>query len=208
MGGLKYLSVISIPLIYYLFPFQGYFGDILFPILISSPLIYSTIYVLIFSATRQVGAVLFGLTFWFASGLVHDDRVRRSVLASSIGITILFSTVALTPLRYAVYPPYGMITQAFIPLGAYLLFVGIFTSAIHISRDAAIRRELYKSAMSQLDLLRSIGTSEMEKEFEFKVRLIEKETTISNEAEVPELKEDQVREILREVLDELYGKEK
>jgi hypothetical protein len=101
-----------------------------------------------------------------------------------------------------------MITQAFIPLGAYLFFVGIFTSAIHISRDAAVRRELYKSAMSQLDLLRSIGTSEMEKEFEDKVRLIEKETTKSEETEVPELKEDQVREILREVLDELYGKEK
>ncbi|MGI0042417.1 MAG: hypothetical protein ACRD47_01790, partial [Nitrososphaeraceae archaeon] len=143
MGRLKYLSVICIPLIYYLFPFQVYFGDILFPILISSPLIYSAIYVLIFSATRQVGAVLFGLAFWFASGLVHDDRVRRSVLASSIGITILFSTIALTPLRYAVYPPYGMITQALIPLGAYMLFVGIFTSAIHISRDAAVRRELY-----------------------------------------------------------------
>ncbi|MGI0042416.1 MAG: hypothetical protein ACRD47_01785 [Nitrososphaeraceae archaeon] len=62
--------------------------------------------------------------------------------------------------------------------------------------------------MSQLDLLRSIGTSEMEKEFEYKVRLIEKETTMSDETEAPELKEDQVREILREVLDELYGKDK
>lgn len=73
-----------------------------------------------------------------------------------------------------------------------MFFVGIFT--IHISRDAAVRRELYKSAMSQLDLLRSIGTSEMEKEFEYKVSLIAKETTKSEETEVPELKEDQVRE--------------
>jgi hypothetical protein len=28
--------------------------------------------------------------------------------------------------KIRVYPPYGFITQAFIPLGAYLLFVGIF----------------------------------------------------------------------------------
>jgi hypothetical protein len=32
MGGLKYFSVICIPLIYYIFPFQGYFGDALFPL--------------------------------------------------------------------------------------------------------------------------------------------------------------------------------
>jgi hypothetical protein len=54
MGGLKYFSVICIPLIYYIFPFQGYFGDALIPLLVSSPLIFSTIYVLIFSATKQV----------------------------------------------------------------------------------------------------------------------------------------------------------
>jgi hypothetical protein len=31
---------------------------------------------------------------------------------------------------------YGLIIEAFIPLGAYLLFVGILTSAKHISGDA------------------------------------------------------------------------
>jgi hypothetical protein len=76
MGRVKYFSVICIPLIYYIFPFQGYFGDALFPLLIASPLVFSTIYVLIFSATKQVGAVFFGLSYWFASSLVYDDKVR------------------------------------------------------------------------------------------------------------------------------------
>ena len=118
MGGWKFYIVICIPLIYYIFPFQSYFGDLLFPILISSPVIFSTVYVLIFSATRQVGAIFFGLTFWFASGLVYDDRARRTLLVCSIGITILFSSIALSPLRYATYPPYGLITEVFLPVGA------------------------------------------------------------------------------------------
>ena len=76
--------------------------------------------------------------------------------------------------QYHLFPPYGLISEAFIPLGAYLLLVGIFTSAVHISRDAAVRKELYRSALNHLDLLRSIGTSEMEKEFEGRVKYLEK----------------------------------
>ena len=116
MGSIKYFSVICIPLVYYIFPFQGYFGDALFPLLVASPLVFSTIYVLIFSATKQVGAVFFGLSYWFASGLIYDDRVRRSLLVTSIGIVILFSSITLAPLQYGLYPPYGLVTEAFIPL--------------------------------------------------------------------------------------------
>jgi hypothetical protein len=212
MGGLKYFSVVCIPLIYYIFPFQGYFGDALFPLLVSSPLIFSTIYVLIFSATKQVGAVFFGLSFWFASGLVYDDRVRKSLLVSSIGMVILFSSIALAPLQYSLYPPYGLITEAFIPLGAYLLLVGIFTSAIHVSRDATIRRELYRSAIKQLDLLRSIGTSEMEKEFEGRVKYLEKVHRISDIPDRSKIAEEidveNVKKILHEVLEEVHSKDR
>jgi hypothetical protein len=212
MGSIKYFSIICIPLIYYIYPFQGYFGDALFPLLISSPIIYSTIYVLIFSATKQVGAVFFGLSFWFASGLVYDGRVRKSLLVSSIGMVILFSSIALAPLQYGLYPPYGLITEAFIPVGTYLLLVGIFTSAIRVSRDAVVRKELYKSALDQLDLLRSIGTSEMEKEFEGKVKYLEKVNRISEIPERSKLEEEieveNVKKILHEVLEEVHSKDR
>jgi hypothetical protein len=210
MGRIKYLSVICVPFVYYIFPFQGYFGDVLFPFLISSPLIFSTFYILIFSATRQVGSILFGLAFWFTSGLIYNDRIRRSLLVSAIGITVLFSSIILTPLKYAVYPPYGLITEAFIPLGAYLLLIGIFTSAIHISRDAMVRRELYKSAVSQLDLLRNIGTSEMEKALQTKVSdLQQKFNPLSSSPDLERnLDEPEVKKILHDVLNELYYSKK
>jgi hypothetical protein len=121
---------------------------------------------------------------------VYDNRVRKSLLVSSIGLVILFSSIALAPLQYSLYPPYGLITEAFIPLGAYLLLVGIFTSAVHISRDAAIRRELYRSAINQLDLLRSIGTSEMEKELEGRVKHLERVHRISEVSPPSEIEEE------------------
>ena len=138
---------------------------------------FSIIYVLIFNATKQVGAVLFSLAFWTASTLVYDDRIRKSLLISSIGMAILFGTFEISPLQYHVYPPYGLITQAFIPLGAYLLFVGIFTSAKNISRDSELRKEFYKSASSQLALLKAIGVSQMEKELEKEVKSVEEKVS-------------------------------
>ncbi|MFL6456685.1 MAG: hypothetical protein ACJ71G_06930, partial [Nitrososphaeraceae archaeon] len=173
MGKIKYFSLMSIPLVYYIFPLQSYFGDVFFNLLQSSPVSYSIIYILIFSATKQVRAVLFSLAFWTASTLVYDNRIRKSLLISSIGMAILFGTFEISPLQYHVYPPYGFVTQTFIPLGAYLLFVGIFSSAKVISRDSAVRKEFYRSASSQLSLLKSIGISQMERELEKEVKSVE-----------------------------------
>jgi hypothetical protein len=207
MGKIKYYSLMSIPLIYYIFPLQGYFGDVFFNLLQSSPVSYSIIYILIFSATKQVGAVLFSLAFWTASTLVYDNRIRKSLLLSAIGMAILFGTFEISPLQYHVYPPYGFVTQAFIPLGAYLLLVGIFSSAKVISRDSVVRKEFYKSASSQLSLLKSVGVYQMEKELEKEVKSVEEKLSkLSPEAtvDIPELEEQEAKEILHDVLNELY----
>src|SRR5215831_10678552 len=98
----------SIPLVYYIFPFQNYFGDAFFSSLQSSPVFYSVMYILSFSATKQAGALLFSLSFWTAAALVYDNRVCQSLLISSIGMAILFSSLEITPLQYRVFPPYGL----------------------------------------------------------------------------------------------------
>lgn len=165
MGQVKYFFLMSIPLIYYIFPFQYYYGDIFSSLPLSSPIAFSIAYVLVFSATKQVGALVFSLGFWTASALVPNNLIRKLPLLSSVGIAILFGSIELVSLQYHVFPPYGLITEAFLPLGAHLVFVGI-VSAGQISRDAELRREFYKSAASQLSLLKAIGVSQMEKELE------------------------------------------
>jgi hypothetical protein len=204
MGRIKYFLLMSIPLVYYIFPFQNYFGDSIFSLLQSSPVFFSALYILIFSASKQVGALLFGLAFWTASSLVHEERIRKSLLTCSVGMVILFGSVQIKSLQYHVYPPYGLVTEAFIPIGAYLLFVGIFSSARHISRDAEVRKEFYKSASSQLTLLQTIGVSQMEKELEVQVNSLEERFKPLETAEEPELKDEEIKEILHDVLTELY----
>jgi hypothetical protein len=209
MGTFKFFVLMSIPLVYYLFPFQGYYGDVFFPLLVSSPVIFTIIYILIFSATKQVGAFFFGLTFWSASSLVYDELLRKTLLVSFIGMTIMFASVELAPLQFRTYPPFGLVTEAYIPIGAYLLFVGIFTSAVQISRNVELRKIFYKNVSAQLDLFKSIGVSQMEKELEERVNLMQK---ASEPRQMPfepeELDSENAKRILREVIEELHsGKE-
>jgi hypothetical protein len=84
--------------------------------------------------------------------------------------------------------------------------VGIFTSAIQISRDAQLRKEFYKSASGQLDLLKNIGVSQMEKELEERVKTIQKRSTVwETPYESEEVEAESAKKILRDVLNELYS---
>lgn len=108
------------------------------------------------------------------------------------------------PLQFRTYPPFGLVTEAYIPIGAYLLFVGIFTSAVQKERNAVLRKVFYRSASAQLDLFKSIGVSQMEKELEERVKSMQ---ITSDPSQMPfepeELDSENAKRILREVVEEL-----
>jgi hypothetical protein len=121
-------------------------------------------------------------------------------------MAIIFASVELAPLQYRAYPPYGLVTEAYIPIGAYLLFVGIFTSAVQISRNSELRKVFYRNVSAQLDLFKSIGVSQMEKELEERVKLIQNASAPSEMPYEPdELDPENAKRILREVIDELHS---
>jgi hypothetical protein len=207
LGRIKYFTVIAIPLIYYIFPFESYLGNVFSPLILNSPITYSVIYVIIFSATKQVGALLFSLSFWTASSLVTNNRVKKSLLMSAIGIALLFGSIEIVTLQYRLYPPFGLITEAFMPLGSYLLFVGIYNSAISVSRDATLRKEFYKTAKSQLELIKTIGVTQMESELlkEYKPLIAHSKALEKYEGQY--LESQDVKEIIHDVLQELKSRE-
>jgi hypothetical protein len=137
--------------------------------------------------------------------VVPNDSVKKSLLISCIGMTILFSSVEITPLQYKVLPPYGLVTEAFIPLGAFLLLVGIFTSAVNVSQDGELRRDFRKSAIEQLNLLRTIGIAEMEKELVKNFKSVEKHDASLETTQ--DYSEENVKQIVHEVLKEIKQKD-
>lgn len=64
--------LVSIPLIYYLFPFTEHLLNFFSSFALNSPIIFGLKFTILFSGTKQIGALLFSLEFWAASTLVAN----------------------------------------------------------------------------------------------------------------------------------------
>jgi len=222
IGKIRYWAIISIPLIYFLFPFEKNVVDLFQSLVVSSPVLYGVLNVTIFSATKQIGALFFSLVFLAASTLVTKHEMQKYLLISAIGMAILYGSIEIDTLLYATYPPFGVVTASFIPMGAYLVFTGIIRSATLVEQDSELRREFYNTAKSQLSLLKTIGVAQMEKELIKKYKSMDKRARSLDEDSrfekdnvkealhglVDELDREKAREMLHDVLTELYSKSK
>ena len=207
IGKTRFWVVITIPLIYFLFPFQTYFANFFETMLSGAPVIFSVIYILLFSATKQVGGVLFSVVFLTAATKIKQPNLQNSLRIAAIGIAVVFSSIEITSLLYAAYPPYGVLTIMLMPLGSYSLFIGLFASARLSSQDKKLRREFFQSAEKQMAFLQTIGKVQMEKELEKSLKSILKRPTLLEENRDDYRREENVRELVQEVIQELQLKE-
>jgi hypothetical protein len=174
--------------------------------MVNSPVLFSIIYVSTFSATKQVGGILFSMVFLTAAALVNRTELRRYLIISAIGISILFGCIGANSLLYAIYPPFGLITISFIPIGAYLLFNGIYGSARLVSADSELRKMLHKSAENQLSLLKTIGITQMEEELFKKFKPVLRKTERMQESNEEHLEQEDVKLLIRDVLNEIEAR--
>ena len=172
-----------------------------------SPVIFSVIYILLFSATKQVGGVLFSIVFLTAATKIKQPNLQNSLKIAAIGIAVVFSSIEITSLLYAAYPPYGVLTIMLMPLGSYSLFIGLFGSARLASQDKKLRKEFFQTAEKQLAFLQTIGKVQMEKELEKSLKSILKRPSILEESRDDYRREENVRELVQEVIYELRLKE-
>jgi hypothetical protein len=206
IGKTRFWVVITIPLIYFLFPFQTYFANFFETMLSSAPVIFSIIYILLFSATKQVGGVLFSVVFLTAATKIKQPNLQNSLRLAAIGIAVVFSSIEITSLLYAAYPPYGVLTIMLMPLGSYCLFIGLFASARLASQDKKLRREFFQSAEKQMAFLQTIGKVQMENELEKSLKSILNRSSVLDESRDDYRREENVRELVQEVIDELRSK--
>lgn len=206
IGRTRFWVIITIPLVYFLFPFETYFANFSEAMLSGSPVIFSVIYILLFSATKQVGGILFSIVFLTAATKIKQPHLQNSLKIAAIGIAIVFSSIEINSLLYAAYPPYGVLTIMLMPLGSYSLFMGLFASARLASQDKKLRREFFQSAEKQLAFLQTLGKVQMEKELEKSLKSILKHSSVLDESRDDYQGEENVRELVQEVLDELRSR--
>jgi hypothetical protein len=210
LGQIKYWVLVSIPLVYFLSQFQPLFLFTFTEFRLSDPVLFGIVYTLLFSVSKPLGGVLFGVAFWMVARRLKDNKVKGYLIISAYGMTLLFASNQPTALILVPYPPFGLVTICFMGLASYLLYLGIYSSAVSVSEDSRLRQTIRKMALKESQhFLDAIGTAEMEQEIQRKVlrfsentkALMEDETGISTSID-----EDDIKRYLDEILVELKAK--
>jgi hypothetical protein len=179
-GKFTYWIVLILPLAYFVSQFLVLYLGLLGPMLISNPVFYGILFTIIFSLSKPIGGVIFGIGFWLIARNIHKDNVVRSYLIiSAYGFLLLFTSNQAMVLTFTQYPPFGLVTISFVGLASYLILIGIYSSAISISQDANLRREIRHLAIKESKLLDSIGTAQIEQEIVKRVVTVAKKQSAS-----------------------------
>ena len=169
IGRAKYWIIVSIPLVYFLSQFQTQLIDLFTPLRISDPILFGVTYTLVFSASKPVGGILFGVAFWIVSKGVGHRQVKDYMIISGYGLLLLFTANQHQVLQLNPYPPFGLPTISYVGLASYLVLIGIYSSALSVANDAEVRRSIRKSVEENSDLLGNIGEAQFEDQLQKEV---------------------------------------
>lgn len=89
-----------------------------------------------------IGGILFAIPFRnMAKTLRKDDSTRKYMMTTAFGFLISF--VALSDSVFvAPYPPFGFAAQAIFLLSTYMIFIGLFSTAVSMSQSMNLRQSI------------------------------------------------------------------
>lgn len=211
-GKFTYWIVLILPLAYFISQFLVLYFGLLGPMIISNPIFYGILFTILFALSKPIGGVIFGIGFWMMARNIHKDNVVRSYLIiSGYGFVLFFTSTQAMVLTFAQYPPFGLVTISFVGLASYLVLVGIYSSAISISHDANLRREIRHLAIRESKLLDNIGTAQLEQEIVKRVVTVAKKyssSIIEKTGVQPSLSEEDMKLYMADVLREIKTSKK
>lgn len=206
-GRVKYWIVLASPLVYFLSQFATFFLNIFEPLFQVNPVYYTVLVTLLFTLSKPIGGILFGVAFWtVARSISHSSAVRNYMIISAYGLVLLFVSNQAIVLVTTSYPPFGLAAVSFMGFSSYLVLTGIYSSAISVSLDAVLRKTIRKSVTEHSKFLESIGTSHMERKLQSIVFGIAKKTSdemVEKSGVETSLTEDEMKQYIEQVVKEL-----
>ena len=211
MGKTKYWITLSLPLVYFLLQFQPLFLNLFSTFQFIDPISFSTLYTLVFTISKPIGGILFGIAFWTIARRLGYNIVRNYIIVSAYGFVLLFLSNQAIVLVSAPYPPFGLATICFVGLSSSLVMIGIYSSAISLAHDAKLRELIRSSTLEQIRLLDSIGMAHMEEQIARRVLKIAKANRDKLEDETgikTSLTDEELKDYLALVQNEIKNQKK
>ena len=212
VGKLKLWILFCIPLIslIYQYTFAASLTQVLQTVAHANP---DSIFMSVFGNTMPgiIFGIMFGVPFWIvARTLPIGSTLRNYMVLAAFGL--IFLQLASTAGVYgATFPPFGLVSVMTTPVSIYLILIGIYYSAVSISRDSRLRKSIRKYAMNEARLMDSVGTSHMLQQLEKKAIDASKkgsEILIKETGVIPSLSDDDVKIYLHQVIEEITRNKK
>jgi hypothetical protein len=204
IGKIKFYAIMGSTMVYYLINFPLFVLGYFTPTEETDQDVMNNI--LIFGIAPVFSGIIFGAAFLsIARTLQKGSALREYMIIAAYGL-LLFYVAGSAAVSQAAYPPFGLASVAFTGLSCYLIYTGLYSSAISVSQDVGLRQSIRKSAIKEVKFLESIGTAQMEQELQKRVLTIAKKNSdiMTEETGVqPSLSEDDMKQYLEEVLKEI-----
>ena len=209
-GTKTYWILVCIPLVYFLSQFANIFY-LYEPFVVSNLNAYFQAFQLVYSLNSAIGGILFGIVFWSASKkMEHISTLKIYLAITGFGFFLFFASGSATLVQVP-YPPYGIQMVSIVGLSSYMIFFGLYSSAIILSEDVKVRKAIRNTAIEQSKLLGNISYAEMEHEITDRVVGVVKNISdeIVQESGVETSYTDyDIKDEVRKVLEEIKNADK
>jgi hypothetical protein len=202
-GNRYYLVLVILPLIFFLFQYMTVYNSFLLEYIVSLSAFESNLYVFIFTLSKPIGALLFGIIFIILSRKIPKQfHLHDYLILCCFGLFLLFASNQATILTVFPYPPFGFVSVSTLCLSAYFFYVGIYYSVISISENNELRN-LVRTITSKYDLkmLDEISSANIIGEIEKKV--IENISNREEPIRPIQIEESEIKKYVEDILNEL-----
>jgi hypothetical protein len=203
LGKIKFWTIMGVAMVYYLSIFPlfvlGYFTP--------SENVDAMTNILIFSLAGLLSGIIFGAAFYsVARTLRRGSDLRNHMIVAAYGF-VLFYIAGSASASQAAYPPFGIISVSFIGLSCYLIYAGLYSSAVTVSQDTTLRLSIKKSITDQAKFLHGMGSAHMEQELQSTVmEIAKKHSDVLTEKTGVEssMTENDIKEYMAMVMEEIH----
>jgi hypothetical protein len=164
IGLIKFWIIISLPLVYYLGSIVELVG--LYEPQSDTEFYFFYLYISLYSIA---GGLMFGITFIAIARKIDNPRIKGYMTLTAFGFILLYISSPMT-LVATPYPPFGIASLSFSGLSCYLLLIGLYSTAVTLSRHAQLRKSIRSSINEQHSrLMDGIGMSELQREIDKRI---------------------------------------
>jgi hypothetical protein len=202
MGKFKFWTIMGAAMVYYLVSFPllvlGYYTP--------SEDVDAMTNILIFSLGGIFTGIIFGAAFLsVARTLQKGTALRNHMIIAAYGLLVFYIAGSAVAAQ-AAYPPFGLASVSIIGLSCYLIYAGLYSSAVIVSQDTGLRLSIRRSVTEQSKLLHSIGKAHMEQELQSRVLTVAKklsDTMVKETGVEPSMTENEMKEYIEMVKNEI-----